>query len=152
MKMKLPRISGGALTMARIAAENAASRGLVRQLLKGTLHIDELDALPEEMRSDLPSDYRPIQARDAPKQLGGDLPVPAPGAWPRRAADYAAVFRARQTTPTAVAQRALSGLARLAELRPTMNVLASSLPGRTLADADASTRRYEEGRPLGPLD
>jgi len=152
MKMKVPRLSGPTLTMARMAAENPASSGLVRQLLKRTLAIGELTALPADMRADLPYDYRPIQSRQEPRQLGGELPLPSPSAWPRRASDYVAAFSSRQTTPRAVAKRALSELAHLAELRPTMNVLATSLPERTLADAEASTRRYAEGHPLGPLD
>jgi aspartyl-tRNA(Asn)/glutamyl-tRNA(Gln) amidotransferase subunit A len=48
--------------------------------------------------------------------------------------------------------RALLELSRLATLRPTMNVLAASDPALTLADAEASTRRYAARKPLGPLD
>jgi aspartyl-tRNA(Asn)/glutamyl-tRNA(Gln) amidotransferase subunit A len=150
--VKVPRLSGPPLKLARIAAENPGSAGLVRQLLRRTLRVDELGALPSALRADLPIDHRPIRARKNPRASIGELPLPAGTGWPERSADFAHAYATGQTTPRIVADRALSELARLAALRPSMNVIAASDPALTLADAEASTRRYAAGRPLGPFD
>lgn len=138
--------------MARIAAEAPASRALVRQVLKRTLGIDQLAGIPDGLRADIAPDRGPLRAHKDARQLEGDLPLGPPSNWPRRSPDYVAAFADRRTTPREVAERALAELARLDEQRPTMNVLAASQAERTLADADAATRRYAEQNQLGPLD
>jgi aspartyl-tRNA(Asn)/glutamyl-tRNA(Gln) amidotransferase subunit A len=152
--MKVPRLSGAQLRMARIAAETPASSALVRNFLKRTLGVEKLAEIPETMRADLPLDYRPIRARKELRQPTGDRPLPSStnGAWPHRASDYVAAYRERRTTPRQVAERALAELERFAARKPTMNVLASRDAERTRADAAASTERYAAGQPLGPLD
>jgi aspartyl-tRNA(Asn)/glutamyl-tRNA(Gln) amidotransferase subunit A len=142
--------------MARIAAETPASSALVRNFLKRTLGVEKLGGIPESLRADLPLDHRPIRARGELRQPVGDRPLPSlsttSAGWPRRASDFVAAYRAQRTTPRQVAERALAELARFAGRRPTMNVLTSSDADRTRAEADAATRRYAEGQPLGPLD
>jgi aspartyl-tRNA(Asn)/glutamyl-tRNA(Gln) amidotransferase subunit A len=51
-----------------------------------------------------------------------------------------------------VVERALQEIERLAGLRPSMNIAAAQDREVTLRDADASTARWAEGKPLGPLD
>ena len=152
MKMKVPRLSGSSLRMARLAAESRAASAMVTQILKRQLGIDELGQLPESARGNLPLAYQPIRARPEPRKLTGTLPLPPRSSWPRTSADYRAAFAAGRTTPREVAERALSELARLGQRKPTMNVLAASLPERTRAEADASTKRWAAERPLGALD
>jgi aspartyl-tRNA(Asn)/glutamyl-tRNA(Gln) amidotransferase subunit A len=155
MSMKVPRISGAQLRMARIAAESPASSALVRNFLKRALGVERLGQIPESLRADLPLDHRPIRARSELRQPTGQRPLPSSttgGTWPRRASDFVSAYRAKQTTPSRVAERALEELARFAEQKPTMNVLASSDPDRTRAEAAAATQRYAAGLPLGPLD
>lgn len=152
MMKKVPRLSGASLTMARLAAETPASSALVRNVLKRTLGIDELGALPESLRSDLPLDFRPIQARREPRHLEGALSHPRSSGWPRRAADYTGAFVRGESTPRKVAERAQAELSALADRKPTMNVIMSLDRERTIADADASTERYERHAALGPLD
>jgi len=124
----------------------------MRHALKRTLGVDDLARLPGSLRDDLPLDCRPIQARRDRPPRKGDLPQPSTRGWPSQASDYVAAYRAGRTTPERVAKRALSELARLAELRPTMNVVAAINRDLTLDDARASSRRYEKGSPLGPFD
>ena len=139
--------------MARIAAETPAASALVRNFLKRTLGVEKLAEIPESLRADLPLDYRPIRARKELRQPAGERPLPSKqGTWPRCASDYVAAFRERRTTPREVAERALAELERFAAKKPTMNVLASSDAERTHADAAASTQRYADGQPIGPLD
>src|SRR5439155_23040207 len=111
MKMKVPRLAGPGLTMMRIAAETPASSGLVRNLLKRQLGVDELAKIPESLRAALPLDVRPIRARRDVRPLSGDKPLPSSsarsGGWPRRAADYAASFAEGRTTPRHVADKAI---------------------------------------------
>jgi len=150
--MKAPRLSGPRLTVARFAAETPASSSLVRQFFWRALGIDELAKIPERSRGDLPLGHPPIQARKERRQPAGDLPLPSTTGWPRRASDYGAAFATGRTTPRQVAERALAELSRFAEQRPTMNVLAASDRARTLAEAEASTRRHADHKSLGPLD
>jgi aspartyl-tRNA(Asn)/glutamyl-tRNA(Gln) amidotransferase subunit A len=156
MSVKVPRISGARLRMARIAAETPASSVLVRNFLKRTLGVEKLGEIPESLRADLPLDYRPLRAKSELRQPAGERPLPSSstggGIWPRRSSDFVAAYLAKRTTPHRVAERALAELARFAEQKPTMNVLASSDRERTLAEAGAATQRYAEGTPLGPLD
>jgi aspartyl-tRNA(Asn)/glutamyl-tRNA(Gln) amidotransferase subunit A len=155
MSTKVPRISGAQLRIARIAAETPASSVLVRNFLKRTLGVEKLAQIPESLRADLPLDLQPLRARPESRQPTGERPLPSPassGGWPRRASDYVAAYRTGRSTPEAVAARALAELARFAKQKPTMNVLVSSDAERTGAEAAASTRRYAEGQPLGPLD
>jgi aspartyl-tRNA(Asn)/glutamyl-tRNA(Gln) amidotransferase subunit A len=148
----MPRLSGAPLTIARIAAETRAASALVRQVLKRSLGMDELARLPESLRAEIPLDRGPIRSRKEPRRLDGNLPTASPATWPRRASDYAAAFADRRTTPRQVAERAIAELRTLSEREPTMNVLAASDEERTLDEADASTRRYADQKPIGPLD
>src|SRR5579859_3689937 len=160
--MRLPRLSGSRLLMARVASEAPAANAFVRQLLRRQLGVDELAKLPASARGDLPIEHRPIRARSELRVIEGTLPLPgelpahSPGQPPfhghRRALDYAEAFRSGRTTPREVAERSLALLDRFASGKPTMNVLASSDSNRTRAEADASTRRYRDKKSLGPLD
>ena len=149
--MTLPRLSGAPLVLTRLAAEKPLSARLVREVLKRALGIGALDKLPLEMRADLPADLRPLRARPDKVARAGSAPVPR-STWPRRTAHFAEAYLAKRTTPRLVAERALGEMDRLAGLRPSMNVVAASDAATALADAQASTARYERGAPLGPLD
>ena len=146
--MKPPRLRGGALKVARLAAESGSS--LVANALKGTLGIDRLRALPASLRADLPLDAKPIRAKT--RQLGSEtLDGPAIGAWPLQTGSYERAYAEKRSDPTRVVDKALRELARLREGRE-LNVLTSWLPEVSRADAVASTDRHARGASLGPLD
>ena len=63
--MKPPRLSGAALTAARIAAETPGTDAAVREIMKRSVGIDQLATLPEAWRDELPLDARPLQAGEA---------------------------------------------------------------------------------------
>src|SRR5215471_15538427 len=111
MSIKVPRISGAQLRMARIAAESPAASALVRNFLKRTLGVEKLTEIPESLRADLPLDHRPIRAMKERRQPTGQRPLPPPaaaaGGWPRRASDYVEAFRTERKTPRDIAERAL---------------------------------------------
>src|SRR6516165_10640909 len=150
--MKPPRLSGSTLAAVRRAAETKGTDVAIREVMKRSLGIDQLAALPEAWRGPIGLDARPLSARP-PRQVTVPAADPLPlRGWPRPSAAYAAAYRDRVTTPRRVAERALHEVERLAGLRPSMNISAAVDREATLRDADAATARWAEGRPLGPLD
>ena len=65
--MKPPRLSGAALTAARIASETPGTDVAIREIMKRGLGLDQLATLPEAWRDELPLDARPLQAGDEEK-------------------------------------------------------------------------------------
>lgn len=152
MRRVPPRLAGRALTAARAAAEAPATSLAVRAIFRRALGLDELERLPDWWRGELPLDARPVCAKPDRPRPSGSLPLPEPRAWPRSSASYVAAYRARETTPSRVAERALEELRSLAARTPSMNVLACHDRDATLRDAERSTARWAAGAPLGPLD
>ncbi|WP_437600029.1 amidase [Sorangium sp. So ce590] len=150
--MKVPRLTGRALTAARLAAEAPGSSVALRNVLKRTMGIDRLSSLPDAWRDEVPAQARPIQAA-APRSWDdaglGALPLRD---WPRTSLAYAAAYRRGATTPRRVAERALSEIDALAAQRPCMNIAVAAAREATLRDADAATARHAAGRARGPLD
>ena len=151
--MKPPRLTGSTLAAVRRAAETKGTDVAIREVMKRGLGIDQLAGLPGGVAG--ADRARRAAALGAPAPAGGGAgardPLPLRG-WPRPAAAYAAAYRDRVTTPRRVAERALHEIERLGALRPSMNVSAAADHEATLRDADASTARWAEGRPYGPLD
>jgi Asp-tRNA(Asn)/Glu-tRNA(Gln) amidotransferase A subunit family amidase len=150
--MKPPRLSGAALTAARIAAETPGTDAAVREIMKRGLGIDQLATLPEAWRDELPLDARPLQAGEARRWGNAGLGALPVRAWPRPTAAYAAAFREGKTTPRKVAERALRALDVLAERRPSMNVAVARDSEATLREADAAAARFAGPHAIGPLD
>ncbi|GAA1060564.1 amidase [Agromyces bracchium] len=77
-------------------------------------------------------------------------PAPGPTAdATSSAAELAAAYRAGAATPEAVADDALT---RIARLEPVVNAFSDHDPGQVRADAAASAERFRRGAPLGRLD
>ncbi len=153
MALKPPRLSGPTLTAVRIAAETKGTEVAIREVMKRGLGIDQLAGLPEAFRGEMPLDARPLQARPSAAlsetPTSPSLPVRA---WPRPSAAFGSAYRDKVTTPRKVAERALQEVERLASLKPSMNIAIASDRDAALRDAAASTARFAEGKPLGPLD
>ena len=150
--MKPPRLSGAALTAARIAAETPGTDVAIREIMKRGLGLEQLATLPEAWRDELPLDARPLQAGDARRWGNAGLGALPVRAWPRSSAAYAAAFREGKTTPSKVAERALRALETLAERRPSMNIVVARDADGTRREADAATTRIAGSHPVGPLD
>ncbi|AUX28058.1 MULTISPECIES: amidase [Sorangium] len=150
--MKVPRLTGRALTAARLAAEAPGSSAALRKVLKRALGIDRLSSLPDAWRDDIPAQARPIQAA-APRRWGdaalGALPRRD---WPRTSLAYAAAYRHGAVDPRRVAERALSEIDALAAQRPCMNIAVAAAREAALRDAYAAAARHAAGRARGPLD
>lgn len=70
-------------------------------------------------------------------------------AWRLSATELQRRYRAGELTPSAVAQACLD---RLEAVNPTINAVIARRDAAFLAEAEAATRRYEEGRPLSAID
>lgn len=154
--MKLPpppRLSGRALRAIVRATDADPFRRLVGALIRSDLRVDALRALPWEHRGPMPLSARPLQARLPAQRPSGDLPLPehrrehAP-----TAARFTALYESGETTPLDVARRAFDASRALAARRPAMDPFLHRDEERALRDAERSTTRWREGRPLGPLD
>jgi aspartyl-tRNA(Asn)/glutamyl-tRNA(Gln) amidotransferase subunit A len=160
MALKPPRLSGSTLAAVRMAAETKGTDVAIREVMKRGLGIDQLAGLPEAWRGDAGLDARPLRAREEGAVSQGSPAAGQPSArgpgsirsWPRPGSAYAAAYRSGAVTPRRVAERALAEVERLAGLRPSMNISIAQDRDATLRDADASTARFADGRPLGPLD
>ena len=146
-----PRISGLALkSVARFVRSRVGSLALPR-ILRAELKVDQLAALPDEMRGPLPLDNCPIAGRPPRTAHDANLPMPPPP-WSGASETYAAAFRAGTITPTDVAERALDRARELASHTPPMGPLFMYADETARAEAAESTARYRAGKPLGPLD
>jgi aspartyl-tRNA(Asn)/glutamyl-tRNA(Gln) amidotransferase subunit A len=123
----------------------------LQRVLRKDLGIDLLARLPEALRGDVPLDTRPHPGRPPRTRERADLPVPeAP--WGPTVAKLARAYERGETTPREVTARALAEAARLGEMTPPMGPMCDVDEQAALAEADASTKRWRERRPLGLLD
>ncbi len=149
--LRAPRISGAPLkNLARFARTRVGSIALQR-VLRTDLKIDRLDTIPDDQRGDVPLDTRPHPGRPPREAHGEGLPAPGAG-WAPSASALVEAYRSGRTTPRAVVERALAEARRLASLEPAVGPLCEYADAVALAEADASTARWREGKPRGPLD
>ncbi len=150
--MKPPRLKGGALTAARMAAENPATSAILGDVLKQSLGLDRLAVLPQSARGALGLDVTPVRAKAEPRALPHDgLSPAARKLWPRAHEDVAAAFSEKKVAPLELTERSLRFLRQLASNR-VLNVLVCEDEARSRAEAKAAQERHAAGRPLGPLD
>lgn len=150
-KKRTPRLSGRALEqLARVARTRVGGAALQR-VLRAELGIDALGALPDELRGEIPLDNRPHPGRPPREHASQELPLPSPG-WAPSAATLTAAYREGRISPREVVTRAISEARRLASLTPSVGPLLEYAGDAALEEAEASERRWREGRPLGPLD
>jgi aspartyl-tRNA(Asn)/glutamyl-tRNA(Gln) amidotransferase subunit A len=147
-----PRISGIPLrNLARFARTRVGAIALQR-VLRSDLRIDRLAALPHELRGDLPLDTNPHPGRRPRAASSQGLPLPTAQTWAPTSASLTAAYRAGRASPREIARRAFDEARRLAALEPTVGPMCELAEEAALAEADASERRWREGRPLGFFD
>lgn len=150
--MKPPRLKGRALSAARVAAENGATAALLSTILKQSLGIDRLAALPDDARGTLSLDITPLRAKSEARDLPDDqLPAAVRKTWPRSCAEIGEALAKKKIDPSELAARSLRGLRQLAANR-VLNPLYADDEARTVREAAASAQRFGQGRSLGPLD
>ncbi|NUP07713.1 MAG: amidase [Polyangiaceae bacterium] len=150
--MKPPRLKGRALTAARLAAENPATSALLSDVLKKSLGLDRLVALPATARAPLPLDVTPVRGRAQPRELPDEGLAPTTRkSWPRSAEDLVAAFGSKKAGVEEVADRALYAVRKLGHNR-VLNVLVANDEERSRAEAKLAAERHANGQSLGPLD
>lgn len=150
--MKPPRIAGKALVAARLAAENPATGALLSDVLKKSLGLDRLAALPDSARAPLGLDVAPLRAKSSARVLPDDGLGPiAHKGWPRSHAEIAAAYASKKADPSQIADRAFAAVRHLADNR-VHNVLVAEDEARTRREAAQSAERHAQGKPRGPLD
>lgn len=150
--MKPPRLRGRALTAIRVAAETPGTDVAIREIMKRSLGIDQLAALPASYRGGAELEHVPLRARAERRLSDEGLGTPSPKDWPRTAADYRRAYARGDTTPVAVAGRAHAKLAALSTHRPSMNLTCADDAARTRIEAEAAADRLQRGAALGPID
>ncbi len=123
----------------------------MQRVLRADLGIDELARLPEELRGDVPLDNRPHPGRPPRVRERGPLPPPE-GPWSASASKLARAYERGETTPREVVEKALAEARRLASLEPSLGPMCDVAEETARAEAEASTKRWREGKPLGVLD
>jgi Asp-tRNA(Asn)/Glu-tRNA(Gln) amidotransferase A subunit family amidase len=146
-----PRLSGSALkNLARFARTRIGGIALQR-ILRSDLGVDRLEALPDELRSDVPLDTNPHPGRPPRQHESQNLSWPASG-WAPSSTSLTAAYREGRLSPRDVVTQALAEARRLADLTPSVGPILDYADEAALAEADASEKRWRSGNPLGPLD
>ncbi|RLL99674.1 hypothetical protein CFD26_108069 [Aspergillus turcosus] len=140
-----------------IGAAVIHSVGFVQSLFWRNAGFDVVREIPQ-LRDYAPR-YDPtvIPVRDSKRAATAELP-PSPASRKSSAgyytsADYHALYRSGKLTPTAVVEALLPLIRR--DVRPPGKhsvAFVETQAERIRAAAEASTRRYKQGQPLGPLD
>lgn len=150
--MKPPRLKGRALTAARVAAENPATAALLGDVLKKSLGVDRLAALPATARSPLGLDVTPLRGKEAPRELPDDGLAPTVRkTWPRSHEELDAALSSNQIGAVELAERAIRAVRQLGSNR-VLSVLVCDDEARTRREASESAARRSRGESLGPLD
>lgn len=96
---------------------------------------------------------RPLQSRPLSARPSDDLPLPSTSrAHIPSAARFTALYESGVLTPLEVTQRAFDASRVLAQRKPSMDPFLYRDEKRAFRDAEASARRWKEGKPIGPLD
>lgn len=147
-----PRLSGGPLrNLARFARTRVGGIALQR-VLRADLRIDRLEALPDELRGDVPLDTNAHPGRPPRNAPSAGLPLPGGQSWAPTSAALAAAYASGKVSPREVVRRAFDEAGRLAALEPAVGPLCELAEEAALAEAEASEKRWRDGRPLGFFD
>ena len=146
-----PRLSGRALHAVQRLSQTSGGTRLLYQVFRSDLRIGRLGELPDALFGAVPIDNRPVAGR--PPRAGKDAGLgPLADPWSPTSAKLEAAYRARETTPREVVDRAFEAARALACRRPGMGPLMEYCDAQAREDADASTERWRAGASLGALD
>lgn len=149
--LRSPRLSGAPLrNLARLARTRIGVAALER-VLRAELRIDQLGALPDELRGDLPLDTNAHPGRPARAAASEGLAPPAQG-WAPSSGALTKAYREGRVSPREVVRRAIDEARRLGSLEPSVGPICELAEEAALAEAEASEQRWRAKRPLGPFD
>lgn len=152
LTLPLGRISGRALGALVTAVRKTPARVPLAKLFRAQLGIDALRALGSEFRGPLPFSHAPLTARESHARASLELPLAAPGSWPRSVGSIAARYRDGSADPVLVTERALAHARALAARTPTLGPLCGYDDPRALEAARDSARRIAAGTARSALE
>jgi aspartyl-tRNA(Asn)/glutamyl-tRNA(Gln) amidotransferase subunit A len=130
--------------LARFARTKVGSLAL-QKVLRAELRIDQLHALPDELRGDVPLDTNAYPGRAPRVSPSEELPLPS-GAWGPSMTTLAAAYRERKASPREVVQKVIAEARRLAALDPTVGPLCDLAEESAMAESEASEKRWRDGQ------
>ncbi len=159
--MKAPRATGNALRALVALLENPATGALLADKLLSDSGVTGL----RELAAQGPPDSKPPvfgHGQEPAKldRVATDLEAlldrlpepPATDFLPETSATFCSAYREGLTSPLEIAERAITIIRQSDDRQPAMRVLIAHHRDDLMAQARASTERYEAGTPLGPLD
>jgi len=156
--VSIPQVSGPALRLGATLLESSFTRWLVEgQILKdmGATRFREIpvSGVPTFLpRHPLPDTAAPAQALSLEEIAEETAPLNTGGFKFRTVTDFARAYRSGDATPLDVAKKVLLAIEQSETLSPPLNALISHQREDLLEAAQASTKRYAEGTPLGLFD
>jgi aspartyl-tRNA(Asn)/glutamyl-tRNA(Gln) amidotransferase subunit A len=152
MSLAIPRIEGRVLNRLSRLVRHEPFRSLSRRQLAETYRLDELFGLPPEARDGFDESPRPVAGRP-PRDWGHtDYDPPTSDRTGATAADLREAYRSGETTPIEVLEqiRSIVEDAAFGESVHDPHVCFDWEEARRAAEA--STARYRDDTPLGPVD
>jgi aspartyl-tRNA(Asn)/glutamyl-tRNA(Gln) amidotransferase subunit A len=146
-----PRLSGVALRAAVRVVRSKVGALTLPALYRKELKIDDLRALPEDLRGPLQNDVMPIAGRPPRAPEDPHLPLPAPP-WSGTSATIAASYRSGEATPSDAVANALRAARGLASRTPPMGPIFAYADDTVREEAEEATKRWKSGHPRGSLD
>jgi aspartyl-tRNA(Asn)/glutamyl-tRNA(Gln) amidotransferase subunit A len=146
-----PRLSGVALRAAVKVVRSKVGALTLPPIYRKELKIDDLRALPEDLRGPLQIDAMPVAGRAPREAEDARLPLPAPP-WSGTSATIGAAYHGGEATPREFVDKALRAARDLASRTPAMGPIFAYADDDARAAADEATQRWQSGHPRGPLD
>lgn len=146
------RISGAALRALVRAVRHTPAHRLASVVLRQQLGITDLKRLPEDLRGALPMSYLPISARAGHGRQSEELGAPRAAGWPRTSAEYQQRLHSGSISASELCERAFVAAGDLARAEPSHGPLCERDEAGARAAAEASSLRFRNGSPIGPLD
>jgi Asp-tRNA(Asn)/Glu-tRNA(Gln) amidotransferase A subunit family amidase len=153
--VKLPRLAGGLLNVFVSLLESPVTAKLLLGTFLNNAGVTKLRGLiVDEAPTLYPHHPVPDEIPGSPPDTTTfpDITVESKGFRFRTVRDYAETYRSGRCTPEEVAERALDAIERSEQLDPAMRVFIAVNHDDVLEQAQASTRRFQEGRPLSIFD
>jgi len=153
--VKLPVLSGAPLTLVTKLIEFSATGNIIApRLIKDA----GILLLREENIEEIPTGYpnHPVPAKVNVKEL--ELATIAPSTPPSEgfafntSADFYKAYQSGETTPVDVARRILAAIEKSNQASPALRAVIQTNHKDVLEQAEASTKRWQAGKPIGPLD
>lgn len=144
------RLTGKPLALVAQALRSPGVAALGVEVLRRELGVDTLEGLVGPL-DELEVDLAPHAGRP-PRSLTDPLDAPTAPAWVTTSEALTSAYRARQVTPTQLVQKLLREADAIARKQPLLRCFWMRDDATAQREAEASTLRYAQGAPLGPLD